>query len=96
MENNKCPKCETGYLDANGVCDSCGYAYLVLCPKCAHKNKPNAKYCGSCGEAMNLTVRFQNMLSKHFSYGSRLKAKHFAAGIGFGTVLALFAFGAFN
>ena len=96
MENCKCPKCEKAYLDENGVCGACGYTYMVLCPKCAHKNKPNAKYCGICGEPMTFSIKFQNTLNKYVSHTSKLKFKHFAAGIGFGTALALFAFGAFN
>lgn len=88
-----CPRCESNRLDALGTCSRCGYSLRVTCESCGFMNIPQAKYCGSCGAALTLKVKAQTFINRHLSFYSQLRVRKFAAGLAFGTVLGIFAFG---
>ncbi|MCK9457477.1 MAG: double zinc ribbon domain-containing protein [Candidatus Ozemobacteraceae bacterium] len=94
MGNLNCPKCDNASLDANGVCVNCGYAPRLICPKCAHANSVKARFCGFCGTGTSVSIRIKKEIRTRISYVARMRIKHFATGLAFGTLLALFAFGA--
>jgi hypothetical protein len=54
----------------------------------------NSKFCGLCGETLSMKVFLKHEFNKLLPYGARLKIRNFATGLAFGTLLALFAFGA--
>lgn len=94
MKNINCPRCESNSLDQTGKCEACGYCYKLLCSGCGHYNKMNSKFCGLCGHTLTLKVYWQQILNKLMPYNIRLRVRHFVTGLAFGTLLALFAFGA--
>ncbi len=95
MKKSECPKCENLSLDALGVCADCGYTHKLLCTNCAHYNKMNARFCGACGDTLTFKMYLKRTLHSFLPYAIRLRLKHFVTGLAFGTLLALFAFGAF-
>lgn len=88
-----CPRCDSSMLDSCGNCSSCGYTLRIPCNECGFKNIPLGKYCGKCGEGLTFKVRFHSRINQNLSYLFRLKIKKFAAGIAFGSLLGIFAFG---
>lgn len=92
MRHTFCPRCDN-LLNKNGHCSICGYQVKVRCHQCGHLNIPTAKYCGGCGKGTTFTVRYRNIVNNLLNPFQQIKIKRFFAGIAFGSLLALFAFG---
>lgn len=92
MRQTLCPKCDS-ILTRSGHCTICGYQVKNTCPKCGHLNIPTAKYCGGCGIGTTTSIRCRKIYNGFFNPFQQLKLKKFFAGIAFGTLLSLFAFG---
>jgi hypothetical protein len=90
---SNCPRCESYELDSCGNCQKCGYTLRTVCAGCGCKNVPLAKFCGQCGQGMTLKIRLSMLINRRFSSLYRIRFRKFAAGLTFGGLLGVFAFG---
>lgn len=65
----------------------------MRCGTCGKLNVPHAAFCGECGRAINWRDRLHQKYEDAFSYVTRGRMRNLAAGLAFGSLLAVFAFG---
>ncbi|MBF0501092.1 MAG: zinc ribbon domain-containing protein [Candidatus Riflebacteria bacterium] len=88
-----CPRCESPLATREASCHVCGHQWHIRCGACGKLNVPQAVFCGECGRAISWRDRIRQKHEELFSYVSRSRLRNLGAGLAFGTLFAVFAFG---
>jgi hypothetical protein len=88
-----CPRCEAAWRHESDTCQSCGYRLRTICSVCGHQNIRSAAFCGSCGIGLTWRRRLEQSMPWLISSLTGKKARSFGAGILYGSLITVFAFG---
>ena len=88
-----CPKCDAQLTGHDASCSTCGHQWHLRCGDCGKLNIPRAVYCGGCGRAIHWNDRLRQRWEQIFAPITRTRMRSLSAGLAFGGLLTIFAFG---
>lgn len=88
-----CPKCDAQLVGHDATCSVCGHQWHHRCGTCGKLNIPRAVYCGGCGDALRWYDRIRQRWERVFAPMTRIRFRSLSAGLAFGGLLTVFAFG---